>query len=571
MFKRLKYFIKRKPKASGLITVALIALASFGIPMAVHAGYGPSDRATYDWNKYNSSVSCTDPSNAYGRCGSMTGPVFDSFINTPSYGDEENFNQIAPVVNGQSPQDATYSGTATATPGEEYWVRTLVHNDANQNLNCEPQHDDATTDDCTQVDPGSPSIATGTTVKVAIANGVANGVDIMSYISANNSTPGTIWDSSTLQNNNQAFSVSYVNGSAVIYNNAYPNGLPLSDNIDSANGTPIGYQQMDGNLPGCFNYSAYVYVKVLVQAPALQIQKEVRADSTAAWSSNITTTAGSTVQWKIVFTDSGSTDDNDLTIRDALPNGLTIVPGSIKWYDANNNGTILQDTSLGSGGVDLGNYAPATSGPNGEIVFDTTVSNPAPTCTITNTGYGRADNVPEVSSSASLTISNCNVTPPKPPTPPTPPTPTYACTLLNVTQSGQTVTISQFNESATNGATFDDAVINWGDNSQQLTTNNVVGQTHNYTGNGPFPISAVAYFTVPGQSAPVTPATNGCTASVTFTPPAATLTAAVTPAAPAQLANTGPGNVIEIFVGVTILGAIAHRLFWSRRKAHQVL
>jgi uncharacterized repeat protein (TIGR01451 family) len=555
MFARIKYLIKRRPKT---IAASLLVSLAIVVPVAVYAGFGPS-RPTYDWNKYNASVSCTDPSNAYGRCGSMNGPVFDSFINTPSYGDEENFNRIAPVVAGQSPVDANFSETNTATPGQEYWVRTFVHNDANQNLNCLPAHDSQSLNDCTQIDPGSPSIATGTNVRVAIAPGTANGVDVMSYISAANSNPGTVYDSSTLTNPNQAFSVSYVNGSAVIYNSAHTSGLALPDAIASSTGTPIGYQNMDGVLPGCFNFSAYVYVKVQVQSPALKVVKQVRANSTAAWSSSINANKGDQVQWKITFQDTGNSVDNNLTIRDPLPKDLSMVPGSVKWYDNANNGTVQSDTALSAGGVNFGNYAPSPSGINGEVVFNTNISSNPSACTITNVGYGRATNVPETSSTATVNINNCNTPPPPPP----PPTPTYSCDLLNVSKNGQTVTITDFNHTQTNGATFKDAVIDWGDNSQDLTTNNVIGQTHQYTGNGPFNISAVASFTVNGQTK--TPDNNKCLATVSFTstptPPAPT----PTPTTPTALVNTGPGSFVAIFAGTTIFGAIAHRLFSGRR------
>ena len=363
----------------------------------------------------------------------MSNSVFDSFINTPSYGNEENFTQIAPAQANVSPVNASYSNTAEANPGQEYWVRMLVHNDGNQNLNCLPQYDSSTLNDCTQIDLGSPSIATNTTAQIAIAPGTANGVDIMGYISASNATPSTVWDSATLTNPNQAFSVSYVNGSASIYNSAFPNGLSLPDSINSPSGTMIGYSQMNGILPGCFNYSAYIYTKVLVSSPALKIQKLVRSNSNSTWSNSITTNAGSTVEWKITYQDTGTANDNNVTLRDTLPQGLTIVPGSIKWYDANNTGTVQNDTSLSSGGIDLGNYAPSPNDINGEIIFDTVVNSSPTSCIITNTAYGKADNVPTVTSTANININNCVPPTPTPPTPtpPTPPTPTPPRTGAN--------------------------------------------------------------------------------------------------------------------------------------------
>ena len=557
MLSKFKRLISRKPKAlfiaASIISAAAVLIILLPSGLA-KAGYGPN-RPTYDWNKYNPNLSCTNPANDYGRCGSMNGPVFDSFINTPSYGDEEHFNTIAPVVSGQSPTDASYSGSATAIPGKEYWVRTLVHNDANQNTNCLPIHDNPAINDCTQVDPGSIGIATNTDVRLAIASGTANGVDVMTYISASNANPSVIWDSSTLQNNNQAFNVSYVPGSAVLYNDYHLNGLALPDSIDSASGTLIGYQQMNGIIPGCFNFSAYVYVKVLVTAPALQVNKLVRpvSPANAAWSKSMTANAGQEVQWKITYQDTGSTVDKNITIRDPLPKDLTLVPNSIKWYDAVNRGTVQPNNALSAGGVNLGNYAPSPNDINGELVFDTTISNNPSTCNIVNTGYGRATNIPELSSSATVDISNCNV-----------PTISYACNALGITENGHTVTINKFDTTSTGGVSFNDAVISWGDNSQNLTTNEVVGSSHTYSGNGPYNITAVAYFNVNGQQ--VTPKVNNCVAEASFvTPP----TPPITPTPPATLVNTGPSTsgIVAIFTAASVIGIGLYRWLLRRKLA----
>lgn len=413
MLKRLKNIINNKPKTTILATIFALA-AIISIPLVTSA-YGPN-RPTYDWNKYNSSASCTDPSNAYGRCGSMNGPVFDSFINTPSYGDEENFNTIAPVVAGQAPNNASYSETTTAISGNEYWVRTLVHNNANQNLNCLPEHRNPSTNNCNQIDPGSPSIATGAKIRMAIASGQANGVDIETYISADNSAPKLIWDTSTLVNKNQAFEVSYVPGSAVIYNGAHQQGLALSDNIASANGTALGYNQMDGVIPGCFDYSSYVYFKVHVKTPGLKITKQVRTlNPTSAWSSSVKANKGDVVEWRITYQNTSNAVDNQVTLRDVLPKDLSLVPNTIKWYDAFNKGTLQPDNALNSGGVNLGNYAPSANDINGQIVFDTKISNNPTVCTINNTAFGRAQNVSETSAQASVIVNNC--VGPNPPTP----------------------------------------------------------------------------------------------------------------------------------------------------------
>jgi len=64
---------------------------------------------------------------------------------------------------------------------------------------------------------------------------------------------------------------------------------------------------------------------------------------------------------------------------------------------------------------------------------------------------------------------------------------------------------------------------------------------------------------------------TACTAAVTIA--AATTTTPTTPATPAatQLVNTGPGSVLGIFGGTTIVGAVAYRLFQARRIANRSL
>jgi hypothetical protein len=164
-------------------------------------------------------------------------------------------------------------------------------------------------------------------------------------------------------------------------------------------------------------------------------------------------------------------------------------------------------------------------------------------------------------------------TPPQPPKPPKP-TPTYACTVLGLAADvNRTVKISTFAATQTNGAVFKDAVIDWGDNSTPLTTNNVVGQTHQYTADGTYTVTATAHFTANGQD--VTAGGPQCQQKVTFsstTPPAVTpptVTPAATPAAPTALVNTGPGSVIGLFGAATAIATFGYRWMLSRRLSRQ--
>lgn len=376
-------FIKKHSKKLALSVVAITAIA---IPVAVYAGYGPV-RPTYNWN------------NPADRGGSLNGPVFNSFINTPTYGDERNHARIADVVANQSPNQADFKETETADAGKTYWVRTFVHNNANQTTN------------------NGVGVAQNTRVKVKIAEGVANGVDVMSYVSADNAINKdgqpmrTIWDTATLSNSSRAFEVAYVPGSAILYNVAHQEGVRLPDAITSDTGALIGNETMDGKLKGCFDKAVYVYVKVLVKSPDLEVSKLARVQGSTDWKDSVSTKLSDKkkIQWQITFRNIGNTVARNVTIRDMLPKGVTLVSGSIKWFDINHqNGEALPDNALNAGGINLGNYAPVTTKRSGVIEFETTINSDFKDCELTNVAYARAADVPEKSDDAKVTIENCN-------------------------------------------------------------------------------------------------------------------------------------------------------------------
>ncbi len=104
-------------------------------------------------------------------------------------------------------------------------------------------------------------------------------------------------------------------------------------------------------------------------------------------------------------------------------------------------------------------------------------------------------------------------------TPPPPPA-DYKCTLLEVTkQTGRVLKVTKFETTTANGATFKNAVINWGDGSANTTTATPVGQTHEYQADGTYVVKATAFFTLAnGQE--VSHASEACTKTVVYeTPP----------------------------------------------------
>ena len=463
--------------------------------------------------------------------------TFDSITDNPSYGNELTF------FDGKNNTDTTtggFSDPINVTSGETVLLRVYVHNDAATNLNG-PNLD-------------GPGVAHNATARIYLPAATATDLRANAYIDASNATPTEVNDTVDLASSTP-FSLQYVPGSAVMYTNAVPSGFALSDSIVQG-GAPIGYTGPDGTIPGCLQYSGIVTVEVKVEAPAFTLQKYVANLGDSTWSKNITTQPGATVSYQLAFANTGSEQLQNVDLRDQLPTGLTMVHDSSTLYDGSNPKGINLETDAvdSSTGVNIGTYDPTAGA---YLVFKATVADASQLqCganTIVNTGEAWVGSQ-SATDTATVTVNKTCQTP----------TPTYSCNYLDVTESGHTATISGFSQSAANGASFDYVVVNWGDQSPTLMASNLTDQSHPYSGNGPYTITATAYFTIPSQTAAVSAISPGCTKLVSFTTPT-TPTTPVTPTTPTTtLVNTGPGDVIA-FVGLaTVLGAIGHNLFMRR-------
>jgi hypothetical protein len=240
---------------------------------------------------------------------------------------------------------------------------------------------------------------------------------------------------------------------------------------------------------------------------------------------------------------------------------MTFVSGStILENGSYPNGTPLGTASgtITNQGVDIGDYAPGAN-----AYIEITVKAPVAaqlTCgdnLFRNVGVAHPEGMNEYYNTADVHITGAC-------TPPVTTIPTYQCTDLHLTTSGLTATIDQFTQSSSNGATFKDVSVDWDDGSSPLLTNTAIGQSHVYATYGKYTIVATTHFTVNGADVPAS--TDNCTYVVTFTAPGTPIATTTTPA-PTSLVNTGPGQVIGLFAGVSIASAFAYRLYLSRKLA----
>lgn len=500
--------LKNSPKRT---IVATLAVSLFAVPAIVFAGFGPS-RPVFDWN---------DPND---RPGSTSGPVFNSFINTPTYGDERNFVRVAPVVDGQAPTQANFTEQVTAEPGEEYWVRTFVHNNANQSTN-----------------ESGLGVAENTRVRMLIADGPANGIDVMSHISADNATPELVWDTGTFANSEQRFNLEYVNGSARLYNIANQGGIALSDAIVSDNGVQIGYNAMNGDLPGCFEFAAYVYARVRVEAPAIDFEKLVRLDgeNSSQWRNRVEASEGDRVEYLLDFTNTGTGTAYNIVLRDRLPENMELVPGSVLWIDGNypEGVSIPDDYLFSSNGFGVGNYGVNNGG---YIFYEAVVREGVSECEAINVAFIGANDIPEQSDDAIVVIEDCEQVEPQ-----------FVCDALTADHLGDRRYRFNARHTVSDGAEFSHYIYNFGDGSTPLVTdNNTVEYT--YPRDGRFTATLTVVVNIDGQQQ--TDDGPECMVNIT-----------VGQEVPEELPDTGIGSLAGVFVATSAIGTLAHKFVLSRR------
>ena len=321
---------------------------------------------------------------------------------------------------------------------------------------------------------------------------------------------------------------------------------PISDDVALGSGYIIN----NGNP--C--QSAAVAVEARVMVPGVSITKQVEGlNQSNAWAASNTASPGDTLKYLITYQNTGNTVQNQVIIRDILPAGMTLVPGTTMVADVSHpNGIQMSTDDVTQGGLNLGDFGPTA---NAFVTFQVKVPTADQlTCgqnEFRNIGVAQPQGFGAYTGTALTTVTKTCTN-----------TPVFACSAFDaVAGANRTVTVTNFATTQSGGATFKNVILSWGDSSTALTTDatNIINQTHQYTTDGGYTLTAVAHFTVNGQDV----SAAGCTKTVSFSTPGTPTTPNATP--PTQLVNTGPGSVVGLFAGITVAGAVLYRLFLSRR------
>ncbi len=311
------------------VVVLVSLLIGLMVPGAVLA-YGP-DRPTYTLN---------NPANHI---------TFNSMVDNAGYGDERNFVRIKDAAD---PSNGNWTDNMQVQDNKEYLVKVYVHNNAAANLNL---------------------VAQNTRVMAYVPTTIGKELQIDGYISADNATPQQVWDNVRLFADRD-FVAQYVAGSARYYNNIQPtNGFSLPDSIVTSAGAQLGYEAMNGQVPGCYQYAGYVTYKVRVETEnisSFSVEKKVRVNGTDSWSSEaITVQPGQKIDYQIGYMNTGDVTHDNVIVKDQIPSLVTYVEGSTTLKNANNptgNGAAVSSNGIVKGGINIGSYA---AGANAYVRF----------------------------------------------------------------------------------------------------------------------------------------------------------------------------------------------------------
>lgn len=265
--------------------------------------------------------------------------TFNAITNNPNYGDERNFSLIKDAANTTA---GGWADEVTVQDGKEYLVRVYVHNNAAANLGLVAKN--------TRISSNVPT-TTGTSVQIA------------NNVIADNANPGKVWDEVVLKSDKR-FNIAYVAGSARYFNNKFPaEGLALPDSIVTAAGAKVGYEKLDGNVPGCFEFSGIATYRVKVQTektPDFTVEKKVRVNGTTDWQKSVAVKPGQKIDYQIGYKNTGETWQNNVTVKDQLPKGVSYVKNSTTLKNASNSegdGMKITSNDVTTSGINIGNYA----------------------------------------------------------------------------------------------------------------------------------------------------------------------------------------------------------------------
>lgn len=306
--------LSRKTK----FTVALVAALCGVVSTAPTFAWGP-ERTTFTMEK------------------PATYPVFNSITNNPTIGDERDFVRV-----GEINADVTkMSNEVTIVPGRQYLVYIYFHNNASSTFN-DAEHDHS-----------------GVALRARMSSSFSTVITpdekgtITATITADNTNPLSVWDEAYMVTSSEKVLLNYVKGSAKIYNNWKANGSIMPSSLFTEQGTLLGLNALNGVIPGCEEYHGVVTYVLQAQELGGSIEKTVSKDG-SKYGESANVAPGEEVFFKLTIRNTGTVGLTNAVVKDTLPDGLTLVPGSVQLLANESTTPDTLSDNITSSGYNLG-------------------------------------------------------------------------------------------------------------------------------------------------------------------------------------------------------------------------
>ena len=299
-----------------------------------------------------------------------------------------------------------------------------------------------------------------------------------------------------------------------------------------------------------------------VENPDYTILKQVQTIGSDKWVEDVTVPSGTEVRYRVVITSTGKAPATNVIASDKLPTGVTYKAGTLK-KDNNNVNEADAGKFFGSG-LNIGTLAPsATATFTFNAIAGTTDQAKCVAGQANNIASITADKLPKKEDNALVNVT-CK------------PAEKISCDMLTATSLGNRKFQYKVTYTATQGATFQTASYNFGDNSNALVTDKTTVE-HTYAKDGIFTTTVELTFLVNGKQQKVT--SDNCKVTVQASTPPAMCTipgkqhlpanspeCAQDVVVPTVIPNTGAGSLIALFVGSSIISTFAYRFWISKNQ-----
>ena len=179
----------------------------------------------------------------------------------------------------------------------------------------------------------------------------------------------------------------------------------------------MDYDKLDGKLPGCNEFAGFVTFNIHVDQPNFTVEKQVSKAGENKYSEQVTALPGEEVEYKIQYKNTGTTQQNDVVIKDKLPAGVSYVNGTTQFSNSKTNSQwkATDDNNVVGRGINLGAYAP-----NGNVyvkfkakVTDNDKLEKCGVNTLVNTATAETNNGSKSDTANVVVSKKCEETPPK--------------------------------------------------------------------------------------------------------------------------------------------------------------